>query len=205
MTISEELALIESAKTGDKESMEKLIKWYRPFMNDYLSRYHGEWRKDLEQEIMVGFIEAVYKHDSSRAQRLRKIADYYIRLHISNFHRNIPIVPRSYYSTRKENLTLEDNVVTEEFYEHQLTTEPDAFDAVYLQEIHKKVREVILQFSRRERLIIYYSFLTDEPSDSLAAKALNVSRQRIQQLKPKIKEILRIKLTPVRNNLTIYA
>lgn len=205
MTISEELALIESAKTGNKESTQKLIDNYANWLNSFLRKYHGEWRRDLQQQVLLGFIEAIHKFDTGKADCLKPIAFYYIKLHITNYHRTLPIVNFSHYRYAKASKVEDAYIRTEELFEHQCFENPNYDDALHHQQIKEQVRSVVASLGEIDQYIVENTIMRDDIKDSSVGERFNFTRQAVYDRRKRIIKKLKKKLTPVWNNLTIYA
>lgn len=199
MTRETELHLILLAKNGDKNALEKIWFYHRPWILRALENYFGDWKDDLIQECFLGLHETIMRFNPDLGYRLRSLAKHRVRMHILRYF--------SYMSqTTKFNSITRKKAFDEEFptfvplFDEQATSSANAPDLLYEKQIKKAIRTALYTLTEREHQVITETYMEGKTLEELST-ILNITRQRVQQIRDEAIRKVKFRLKPIYNNL----
>lgn len=188
ITREEEIRLIERIKSGDKESLDKLVNSNLRFVVNVAKAYrkYGMPFSDLVSEGNIGLIKAAQKFDESKGVRFISYAVWWIRAYIRNYidsyqgHMEIPLRDELRLDNDDDHEYLEKDDAAQGYYNMEESCVRDKMDTV---------TELMSCLQEREMSIIlmYFGFLDDHKEKTLdeISSKMGITKERIRQIKDK--------------------
>lgn len=188
--------ILESAKNGNGESMELILKSFKPKVNAICREYFliGSDFDDILQEGMIGLYKAIQNYDSAKNDNFARFASLCIHrqiqnaVKIANSKKNLPL--NDYFSINIEGEIESDGERSPQII---LVTKDRVAEKVSLAKeknsnIIKKIKEILndLQF----KVLIYYlnGYSYNEIASIIDEKPKKIDNI-IQQIKRKLKNV----------------
>lgn len=198
LTKEEELLLIKKAKRGDKDSLNKLINANLKFVINIAKKYirNDVPFIDIISEGNMGLLNAVNKFDETKNIKFITYAVWWIKYYIKNYIEK--------YVSREDAMSDKDYVFDisddmEDDYAHNAKRINNEFEnsLSILQDKQDSVNELMECLQKRELKIImmYFGFSEDNKGKTLEeiSKEMNITKERVRQIKDKALMKMRIK------------
>lgn len=198
LTKEEELLLIKKAKRGDKDSLDKLINANLKFVVNIAKKYirNDAPLIDIISEGNMGLLNAVNKFDETKNIKFITYAVWWIKYYIQNYIERY-VSHENAMSDKDYVFDISDDTENDYAYNAKRINNEFENSLSILQDKQDSVNELMECLQKRELKIImmYFGFSEGNNGKTLEeiSKEMNITKERVRQIKDKALMKMRIK------------